>query len=70
MTLPYCVRQAFKATDPISGREHSLQPGDTLMCDTGQAGTTILIELNGLSFLVERATFKDCCEFKNEGPPL
>jgi len=68
MTLLYSVRQAVKATDPISGRQHSLEPGDTLTCDAGQTGTTILIEINGLSFLVERATFKACCEFKNEGP--
>jgi hypothetical protein len=67
MTLLYSVRQAFKATDPISGREQSLEPGDTLTCDTGQTGTTILIEIHGLSFLVQHATFKACCEFKNEG---
>jgi hypothetical protein len=67
MTLLYSVRHSFKATDPISGREQSLEPGDTLTCDTGQKGTTILIEINGLSFLVLRATFKACCEFKNQG---
>jgi hypothetical protein len=67
MTLLYSVRQSFKATEPISGREQSLEPGDTLTCDTGQTGATILVEVNGLSFLVPRATFKACCQFKNQG---
>jgi hypothetical protein len=67
MTLLYSVRHAFKATDPISGREQSLEPGDTLTCDSRQTGSTILIEINGLSFLVQRATFNACCKFKNQG---
>lgn len=67
MKLFYSVHHAFKATDPISGREQSLEPGDTLTCDTGQTGTTILIEINGLYFLVQRITFNACCEFKNQG---
>jgi hypothetical protein len=70
MTLLYNVRRSFKPTDPISGRGQSLEPGDTLTCDTGQTGTIILIEINGLSFLVQRATFKACCEWKNEGAPI
>jgi len=70
MRLLYSVRHAFKATDPISGREQNLEPGDTLSCDSGQIGASILIEIHGLSFLVERATFKACCVWKNEGVPI
>jgi len=49
MTLSYSVRSAFKAMDPISGRERSLGLGDTLTCNTGQAGESILVKVNGLS---------------------
>jgi hypothetical protein len=67
MTLPFTVLKTFTATSPISGRERLFEPGDTLICDTGQTGATLTFEFETSVFLVDRSTFKRCCIFKNEG---
>jgi hypothetical protein len=70
MTQPYSVIQRFKATEPVSGREHQFEVGDTVLYDIGQTRASITIEFEWSLFLVERSVFEACCHFKNEGPPL
>jgi len=67
MEHKYSVIQAFKATEPISGRERQFGPGEIVLFHTGQAGSTITIEVDSSLYLVERSIFKTCCRFKNEG---
>jgi hypothetical protein len=75
MTLLYEVVKPFKATTAISGRERCFEPGETFSCDSARPGENVVIEVDvsseaALLFLVDRATFKACCEWKNEGAPL
>jgi hypothetical protein len=70
MLLLYTVTRAFKATNPISGREHEFHSRDTFVCDSGQTGDTVTIEFEDSLLLVDRSTFERCCKWKNEGVPL
>ena len=70
MTHRFVVEHAFSAIDPISGRERKLGPGDTLVCNIGQTGGTIIAEIDGLPFLVERSQMESCCTIKYESGPL
>jgi hypothetical protein len=67
MILNFDVLHAFKATEPISGRERRFEPGAVIMCDTGQTGPTVTIEADMSLFLVDRPIFESCCRFKNQG---
>jgi len=40
------------------------------LCDSGQRGATVTIEIESSLFLIDRTTLEACCEFKNEGPGL
>jgi hypothetical protein len=66
MTAVFDVIRSFVATEPIGGRERRFEPGDIVTYDSGQTGPTITIEADMSLFLVDRSTFKTCCEFKNE----
>jgi hypothetical protein len=70
MMLRYVVTQPFKATNPISGREHEFRPGDTFECYSPQTRNTVTIKFEDSLLLVELSTFKSCCKWKNEGMPL
>jgi hypothetical protein len=70
MMLLYVVTRAFKATNPISGREHEFSAGDTFGCNSGQTSDTVTIEFEDSLLLVDRSTFKSCCKWKNESVPL
>jgi hypothetical protein len=70
MMLLCVVTQAFKATNPISGREHEFRPGDTFECYSPQPGNEVTIEFEDSLVLVELSALKSCCRWKNEGMPL
>jgi hypothetical protein len=70
MTLPFTVVRAFNANSAISSRERRFEPGETLLCDTGQTGAIVTIEVDKSLFLIGRPTFETCCKFKNEGAPF
>jgi hypothetical protein len=67
MPQKYIVTRPFKATSAISGREREFKPGDWFLCDSGQRGETITIEVDLSLLLIDRKTFETCCKFKNEG---
>jgi hypothetical protein len=67
VTIDYDVLRAFEAIEPISGRRRRFNPTEVVSCDTGQAGTTVTIEADAILFLVDLATFKACCKFRNQG---
>jgi hypothetical protein len=67
MNQAFSVIKKFEAKEPISGRDHQFELGDRILCDTGQEGPTIAIELEWSLFFLERSVFKDCCRWKNEG---
>ena len=70
MTLKFEVLRPFVARHAISGRDYRFEPGQTILCDTGQNGEIMTIEVDTALFLVERPIFKECCKFKNEGSPI
>jgi hypothetical protein len=63
------VRQ-FRAKSAISGVEHEFEPGDAILCESGQTGATVTIEADKSFFLVDRQTFETSCVSKNEGTPF
>ena len=67
MTRAFSVVHAFNATNAISGRQREFKPGETLLCDPGQADGTVTIEIQKSLFLVERSIFETCCKWKNDG---
>ncbi|HLJ24836.1 MAG TPA: hypothetical protein VKT71_12060 [Candidatus Acidoferrales bacterium] len=67
MDLAYDVVLPFEATEAISSRTHRFVPGDVVICGMTQDGPTVTIEAEAILYLVARATFKNCCKFKNEG---
>jgi hypothetical protein len=67
MVLEYMVTRPFTATSAISGRERQFEPGDSFLCDSGQSGATVTIEVDLSLFLIDRKTFETCCKFMNEG---
>jgi hypothetical protein len=70
MTHKFKVTKSFEATEPISGRKRILEPGEMVLCDTGQKGRTILVEIDKQSLLAETTSFKACCILMNEGAPF
>jgi hypothetical protein len=71
MKLAYKVIQPFEATAPISGTQRRFNRGEIVVCDTKQSGEMLTIELGtefATLFLVDRAVFKDCCEWYSKGP--
>jgi hypothetical protein len=64
------VIRPFRVMAGISGRERQFLPSETLVCDPALSGETIIIEADGFLLLVDRATFKACCKWKNEGQPI
>jgi hypothetical protein len=70
METLYKVIRPFKAMTGISGRERQFLLGETFVCDPALPGETITIEADEFLFLVDRATFKTCCKWKNEGQPF
>ena len=66
MTLQFTVLREFEAREPISGRTRRFEPSEVVTSDTGQTGPTVTIEADMTIFVVDRATFKTCCKFKNE----
>jgi hypothetical protein len=67
MVQDYDVIRGFEATSPISGRTRRFEPGDVIACDLGQRGEMVTIEADASLFLLDRATFKTCCKFRNAG---
>jgi hypothetical protein len=65
----YVAVRPFTATTAISGRERQFQPGETFVCDAALPGDDAIIETDEFLFLVDRATFRACCIWKNEGVP-
>jgi hypothetical protein len=61
MKVPFLVVTAFKATAAISGREQLFEPGDTFVCELGQNGEVVTIEVNHTLFPINRSTLDDCC---------
>lgn len=56
------VVQAFAATTPISGAERRFIPGEIVVCDPKQQGSTLTLQLGGAFFLVDRSVFESCCK--------
>jgi hypothetical protein len=67
MVLEYTVTRPFTATSAISGRDRQFEQGDSFLCDSGQSGATVTIEIDLSLFLIDRRTFETCCKFKWEG---
>jgi hypothetical protein len=70
MRQEYKVIQPFTATEPISGNQQKFTPGDIVVCDPAQNGTTLTLETGGsftLYFLVDRQVFEICCKWINRG---
>jgi hypothetical protein len=67
MTEMFDVVRRFEATEAICDRKHRFELGDVVTCDSGQTGPTLTIEADTILFLVDRAIFKACCEWKNGG---
>jgi hypothetical protein len=67
MVFEYTVTRPFTATSAISGRERQFEPGDSFLCDFGQSGATVAIEVDLSLFLIDRRTFETCCKFNSEG---
>jgi hypothetical protein len=67
MVQPYDVVRGFTASEPISGRQHQFKLGDQVSCDLGQVGATTVVEAHLTLYLVDRATFEECCKFRNDG---
>jgi len=65
--MAYKVVRAFEATEPISGRKRKFEPGEIVICHSGQAGPTLTIEANSSYFTVDRSTLKNCCVYDNRG---
>jgi hypothetical protein len=63
MITSFNVVRAFEATEPISGRKRRFEPGDVIAYEMGQDGPTVTIEADKSLFLLDRSTFKACCEF-------
>jgi len=55
------VTKAFNATTPISGAERRFIPGEIVVCDPKQQGSTLTLQLGGAFFLVDRSVFEACC---------
>jgi hypothetical protein len=66
MTLEYRVLREFEAIEAISQRTKRLERGTVITYDTDQTGPTVIVEADMTLFLIDRSTFKACCEFKNE----
>jgi hypothetical protein len=66
MKQEYKVVRAFAATTPISGTQRQFSPGEIVVCDTKQSGSTLTLEV-GVAFttlvLVDRSTFEACCKW-------
>lgn len=73
MKQAYKVIQSFAATAPISGTERQFSPGEIIVCDTKQSGSTLTLEVGDgaftIYFLVERPIFEACCKWISRGPP-
>jgi hypothetical protein len=67
MVQDFDVIRSFEATAPISGRNRRFEPGDVIARDMGQRGEMVAIEADSSLFLIDRATFKICCKFRNAG---
>lgn len=66
MKQEYKVVQAFAATAPISGTQRQFSPGEILVCDAKQSGSTLTLEVGGAFtafFLVDRSVFEACCKW-------
>lgn len=62
----YKVIRPFAAAAPISGSQREFRPGEIIVCDTKQSGSTLTLEAEGAFsafFLVERSVFEACCEW-------
>ena len=66
MKQEYKVVQAFAATTPISGTQKQFSPGEMVVCDVKQRGSTLTLEVGGAFtafFLVDRSVFEACCKW-------
>jgi hypothetical protein len=66
MKQEYKVIRAFVATVPIAGTERQFSPGEIVVCDTKQKGSTLTLEVGGALttfFLVDRSVFEACCKW-------
>jgi hypothetical protein len=66
MRQEYKVIQPFTATEPISGNQQKFTPGDIVVCDAAQSGSTLTLEIGGSFtryFLLERSIFEICCKW-------
>lgn len=71
MKQEYKVMQPFKATAPISGAQQEFSPGEIVVCDTSEGGSTLTLQVGGsftVYYLVERAVFEACCKWISRGP--
>lgn len=71
MKQPYKVIQPFAATVPISGTQRRFTPGEIVVCDAKQSGSTLTLEVGGAFttfFLVDRSVFEACCKWISVGP--
>jgi hypothetical protein len=70
MKQEYRVIRSFTAAEPISGDQKKFTPGDIVICDLAQAGSTLTIEVfAGITayFLVGRPVFEARCKWINRG---
>jgi hypothetical protein len=74
MVQEYEVMKPFEATAPISGTKRRFSPGEIVVCDVKQSGSTVLFgaEAAGAAFsnyfLADRSVFKACCKWISRGP--
>ena len=65
-TAAYAVVRTFNAKAPISGHERQFEKDETINYEAGQTTATVTFTFGGAFYSVDRATFKNCCAFKNE----
>lgn len=58
----YRVITAFGAANAITGRQRQFLVSESVTCDPAQPGETVVITVEGILFLVDRAIFEACCE--------
>ncbi len=66
MLQEFKVIRPFEATAPISGTKRQFSPGEIVVCDKKQSGSTLTLEVGGAFtafFLVERSVFEACCKW-------
>ena len=70
VTAAYAVIRTFNAKAPASGHERQFEKDETITYEAGQATAIVTFTFGGASYSVDRATFKDCCAFRNEDSPF